>query len=53
MSIRVLPEADVYVSQEELERLQYEYRQAMSYRAGPVPSFETWVKQHKLGEKEK
>lgn len=47
MSIKVLPEADVYVTQEELERLQDEYRHAMQYYAGPAPSFGTWVKQCK------
>jgi hypothetical protein len=47
MSIKVIPEPDVYVTQDELERLRQEYAKAMAYYAGPVPSFETWVKNHK------
>lgn len=47
MSIKIIPEPDVYVTQEEIERLRQEYAKAMSYYSGPVPSFETWVKQRK------
>ena len=43
MGIKILPERDIYLTQEEHERLHREYNNAMSYNAAPV-SFEVWVR---------
>ena len=44
MTIKVLPEPDIHISQEELERLQDEYQKAMAYYAGHRMSFEVWLR---------
>lgn len=44
MTIKVIKEPDVYLTEAELRRLRYEYDRAFSYYSGPVPSFEEFVR---------
>lgn len=46
MAIKILKEPDVYLSQEEHERLQREYASMTMYMVNP-PSFEVWVSRTK------
>lgn len=51
MSIKVIPDPDVYVTESDLARLQDEYRQAFSFYAGTPPTFNAWVAQKRGGVK--
>ena len=44
MTIKVIREPDLYITSEELTRLRYEYSKAFTHYAGPVPTFEDWVR---------
>jgi hypothetical protein len=46
MAIKIMDEADTYVTREEWEKLHAEYRQTMPYLLNP-PTFEAWVVQRK------
>lgn len=49
MTIHIVDEQpDIYLTREQYERLQYEYQQAFTHYSGPVPSFETWVRQRQV-----
>lgn len=45
MSIKIIDDQpDIYLTQAEYDRLMYEYRHAFTHYAGPIPSFENWVR---------
>lgn len=46
VTISIIEEDEIRMTRSEYERMQYEYAQAMQYRAGPLPSFESWVRSH-------
>jgi hypothetical protein len=45
VTVKVIPDPDVYLTESELARLQDEYRQAFSFYAGTPPTFNAWVAQ--------
>lgn len=51
MSIKIIEEPDIYLTQEERDQLFREWKQAMMYTAAPV-SFEIWVRQRRSAKEE-
>jgi hypothetical protein len=49
MAIRIIDEADTYVTAEEWNKLNKEYRQMAPYAINP-PTFEAWVVQKLYGD---
>lgn len=49
MSVKIIPEPDIHVTQEEYERLYDAWINAMKYTTAPV-SFEVWVRRQKGSE---
>lgn len=45
MGIRITDEPYVYVSARDLNRYRYDYQQMTRYMAGPIPTFEDYVRQ--------
>lgn len=51
MSIRVIKEPDVLVTEAELARYRHEHAEAMRYRAGPPVPLETYIRNRIASEK--
>lgn len=50
MSVIVAKEPDVYVTANERAVYAFEYKRAFTHYAGPVPSFEEYIRQRQLEE---
>lgn len=51
MAIRIISEPDVYLTEAELSRLRFEYQKSYQYYAGPVPTFEQFVREQQSQKK--
>lgn len=47
MSIKIIKQPDVYVTEGELARYMQEYQQAFMFHAGPKPTLEEFVRSRK------
>ena len=45
MSIEIIRRAPIHITEADHSRYHYEYQQSMSCRAGPIPTFEDWLRQ--------
>lgn len=53
MAIKIIREPDVHVTEGELSRYQQEYQRAFSYYAGPLPTFEEFVRRKQAQKNER
>jgi hypothetical protein len=47
MTIEIIRETPIRLTQGEYERLQHQYQQETMYHAGPRISFETWLRERR------
>lgn len=49
MSVKIIPDPDVFLTESEYARLLDEYNRAFSFYAGTPPTFASWVAQRRGG----
>lgn len=47
MSIKIIKEPDLQLTEAELNRYRQEYQKAMMFRVGPYPTLEEWIRGRK------